>query len=505
MKSKNKQRKINQKKKRQNKSTTKSSGNSQQEAQSTSSPTNNHANISTTTRANCNKNKLSKDITSVSNKLSKTIPYSQDSSISLQTNNQSLSKSLSNSHTNECKLIISRDPYCIRFSLIFKAVNFLINTKDLETVFNKHVYYSKYAESEHIPRFGLDLTSWPIFYLQNESFSSCPSEPLPKMSEEVKPMSARAAQRPSYLIERDRHVFGGCMDEEAEDEFFISSGAVYQSWPYVYEPGYRVKPLIDYKSIKPRLSRSLNCLNTPLDEDTHGDGGSNEDEALPAYSLENFEINLFHVNEAKKSGGKKKRRRIKRIEMTVDDFNEIYNQNLIDSDNLVIRDMNEDGLSSASFLSVSFSSECLSNYNCENPIQNLTNNNNNLYYYYYSESEDDEEDSDGSDDDDSDSFIAYKRRHAIGLPISNGEGQLRQHNADLNSSVRSLKRCRLSNALSEQNNHQNGSLCFGEDRKKKRVCFLSQKKVNDSYYYLKDYALLANQHERNMYTSTLII
>lgn len=49
--------------------------------------------------------------------------------------------------------------------------------------------------------------------------------------------------RPSYIIEKDTHVFGGCVDEDADDEFFISSGAVYQSWPYVYEPGYQMQPL----------------------------------------------------------------------------------------------------------------------------------------------------------------------------------------------------------------------------------------------------------------------
>jgi len=104
-----------------------------------------------------------------------------------------------------------------------------------------------------------------------------------------------AKARPSYIIERDCHIFGGCVDDDADDEFFISSGAVYQSWPYVYEPGFRSIPLPHRSSAK-HLSVSDERIDYYLEEDT----GLNPDRsmsshALPCYYLDNYGINLFHT------------------------------------------------------------------------------------------------------------------------------------------------------------------------------------------------------------------
>jgi hypothetical protein len=452
-----------------------------------------------------------------------------DSSVQINpTTSPLLSKSpsadLANETTNSVPAtnskIIPRDPYCVRFNLIFDLIHFLINLDSLRPALHDILTYFD-TSIPQVHMFSLTSTNTsntiPLLYIQADYL-----HPINQQEDEkTSPLSSSTKltrtqhHRPSYLIERDRHVFGGCMDDEAEDEFFISSGAVYQSWPYVYEPGFRIEPLT---VIKRRMSRSLSCIETTLNgQDAWCDGNSEAaDEAdLPAYSLDNYEINLFHVNSGdEKTKLKKKRRRIKRIEITENDFNEIYSQNLIDADNLVIQEEgNFDNNSlTQSLQSNSFSSECLSSSNC-NP-ENLTGNNN-IYYYYYSESE---EESEEDEDDDSDSFIAYKRRHAIGLPMSgNSNNEMHANNLTQNtvmlnnagvvgSTVKQLHQqpCRLSNSFSKQNNNY-GSLCFGGADLKRKVCFLSQNKVSESYF--NDYALLTGQHERlhNMYTSTLIV
>lgn len=71
----------------------------------------------------------------------------------------------------------------------------------------------------------------------------------------------------------------------------LSSGAVYQSWPHVYEPGFRIKPLPQ------RMSNLLSCsddqinyFETELDQTSFNDPCE-----LPSYSLDNYGINLFHT------------------------------------------------------------------------------------------------------------------------------------------------------------------------------------------------------------------
>jgi hypothetical protein len=108
------------------------------------------------------------------------------------------------------------------------------------------------------------------------------------------PTTRVAKTRPSYIIERDCHIFGGCVDDNADDEFFISSGAVYQSWPYVYEPGFRSIRL-PHRSAK-HLSVSDERIDYFLEKDTGSNPGSSmSSHALPSYYLDNYGINLFHT------------------------------------------------------------------------------------------------------------------------------------------------------------------------------------------------------------------
>lgn len=154
--------------------------------------------------------------------------------------------------------------------------------------------------------------------------------------------------RPSYIIERDCHVFGGCVDDDAEDEFFISSGAVYQSWPYVYEPGYQMEPLPQ------TCPNYLSVSDEQIDYSREHEQNSlfvDQPNELPSYSLDNYGINLFHIESQQKH---KKTRRKRQ-----------HNGSYI--------------------LSTSSS-------------------------YFDSDMSSDE-----SSDDDSDSYRAYKQRHAIGL------------------------------------------------------------------------------------------
>ena len=120
-------------------------------------------------------------------------------------------------------------------------------------------------------------------------------------SELTSPASVAKRARPSYIIERDCHVFGGCMDEDALDEFFISSGAIYQSWPYVYEPGFQLVPLVEYVNYP--LWRSAAEINYYEQTNAHK---SDYESQLPSYSINNYEINMMHVLD---SGSKKQKKR----------------------------------------------------------------------------------------------------------------------------------------------------------------------------------------------------
>jgi hypothetical protein len=137
--------------------------------------------------------------------------------------------------------------------------------------------------------------------------------------------------RPAYLIEKTCHIFGGYenidSDDNEDDEFFVSSGAVYQSWPYVYEPGFKLIPLVDIDLINNSLSKSdnfvdyLNLEKANNNETTHSSNHDDQmtmeeqydsynntsSQELPSYSLKNYGINLMHVK--KDNNGKKKRKK----------------------------------------------------------------------------------------------------------------------------------------------------------------------------------------------------
>lgn len=171
--------------------------------------------------------------------------------------------------------------------------------------------------------------------------------------------------RPNYLIERDCHVFGGCVSDDADDEFFISSGAVYQSWPYVYEPGYQMHPLPQLPS--PLLSISDEQIDYTSELDSLTNHTNKQPAELPSYSLQNYGINFFHIEQPYKKNKKHKKR----------------------------RPHNNNSLSTSSSI---FESD-------------LT--------------------SDDSSDDDSDSYRAYKYRHAIGLNSFNQQYNSQSSLSDL--------------------------------------------------------------------------
>jgi len=253
----------------------------------------------------------------------------------------------------------------------------------------------------------------------------------PKREEEEecclnKPTTIYKKPRPSYLIERDCHIFGGCVDDDAQDEFFISSGAVYQSWPYVYEPGFRLIPLLPYNERINSLARSDNRINYLLNDhnlqnnlninnsqlncknnNNNNNNNSPYDELLPtSYSLDNFEINLFHIvnktNNNNSSNNNKKHRRSRKKKRIPQKKKTTYNSNneLVYSSSL--------GSIDSSYLDSSIT-------DCDD-FDNNNNNNNN---------EDDDETCSimssysSASSDDSESFKAYKKRHEIGLNNSN--------------------------------------------------------------------------------------
>ncbi len=94
-------------------------------------------------------------------------------------------------------------------------------------------------------------------------------------------------------------MFGGCSDEDADDEFFISSGAVYQSWPYVHEPGFNMKPLPQLPLAKLSISDetiNYSAFDTAFADTTNNNGNNQDMEQLvelTTYSLHNYGINLL--------------------------------------------------------------------------------------------------------------------------------------------------------------------------------------------------------------------
>ena len=266
------------------------------------------------------------------------------------------------------------------------------------------------------------LFKW-LDQLNNINQIKCkPIQLQPKREEEEecclnKPTTIYKKPRPSYLIERDCHIFGGCVDDDAQDEFFISSGAVYQSWPYVYEPGFRLIPLLPYNERINSLARSDNHINYLLNNHNlqnnlninnsqlncnNNNNNSSFDELLPtSYSLDNFEINLFHIvnktnnnssNNNKKLRRSRKKKRIQQKKKTT------YNSN----NELVYS-------SSLGSIDSSYLDSSITDYD------DFDNNNN----------EDDDETCSimssysSASSDDSESFKAYKKRHEIGLNNSN--------------------------------------------------------------------------------------
>ena len=176
-------------------------------------------------------------------------------------------------------------------------------------------------------------------------------------SESIPKLLANVKQRPSYLIEKNTHIFGG-IDEDEDDEFFISSGAVYQSWPYIYEPGFKLIPIIELEEINQVLSKSDNFVfSYSNDNDNKNNSNENVDDIndneelaeyeLPSYSLKNYGINLIHVDEKKSK--KKKRRRIRsrsidNLQDTIRNENCYYSNSSFsdDSDSDIYDDSSED-------------------------------------------------------------------------------------------------------------------------------------------------------------------
>ena len=248
--------------------------------------------------------------------------------------------------------------------------------------------------------------------------------------------------RPSYIIEKDCHIFGGCVDDDASDEFFLTSGAVYQSWPYLFEPGFRSIPLFNIESNL--MSRSDDQIEYPLhDQDFdfdspdsngmfHNNFNTNLNE-LPSYSLDNFEINLFHVNQ---SGQKKvKKKKLTRQKMKK---------------------------SSAYSSSINLSTS--SSYMMESDV-----------------------DSSGSEtsDDDSDSYRAYKYRHAIGLNTNLNYSNNRSQSSlseNLNQPTHSpsSNNARLRLTTSFNYEEKQSGLDNGSWRNLKNTRFFSQHQVNAS-------------------------
>jgi len=258
------------------------------------------------------------------------------------------------------------------------------------------------------------------------------NSPVQFESKQTRELNENKKPRPSYLIERDCHIFGGCLDDDAQDEFFISSGAVYQSWPYVYEPGFQLVPLLTFEETCHILSRSDNRINY-LASDCQSSLNqlnclaSNSFDELPSYSLDNFEINLFHVvnksnstNNRKqhKASVKRKKKRSIRKKPT--------NPPVYDENNQLVYLSSLNSIESCSVLNSTFTDD-------EDGCTFSSSE--------YSES--------SSSSDDSESFKAYKKRHEIGL--NSNLNYTRNSFDDLNKVNRYCSQLSLSE-LKENNN-----------------------------------------------------
>lgn len=138
-----------------------------------------------------------------------------------------------------------------------------LTRKELEnyTVDRSHLLFQRTTSSMDIKAFESTSCS-PNQLLLSSNSKSCANIFLNSCGVGATAVSSQKSiqkSRPSYIIEKDTHVFGGCVDEDADDEFFISSGAVYQSWPYVYEPGYQMQPLPQRAPVQ--LSMSDEAIN----------------------------------------------------------------------------------------------------------------------------------------------------------------------------------------------------------------------------------------------------
>ena len=297
---------------------------------------------------------------------------------------------------------------------------------------------------------------------EEENSEAIDSTCAPIKIEECRNSNKRA--RPSYLIERDCHVFGGCMDDDAQDEFFISSGAIYQSWPYVYEPGFQLVPLIEIVNYP--ISKSATQINfqhqNMLKNNNHYSANfiDSHDE-LPSYSINNYEINMLHVDV------KKKKRRTRRKKQNKVLKPALVNRNSIDSS------VEEEISSFSSFLSCSMSNESNSSYAEESS-------------------------------DDSESIIAYKKRHAAGLNFNSYYNRCNSHlnlsntsNDNTNKSSILSKQARSSNDNYKKNSreslkiYQRLATSYYDNNPSnnlKRIRFLSQKRMDfnhqaDEYIY----------------------
>jgi hypothetical protein len=249
----------------------------------------------------------------------------------------------------------------------------------------------------------------------------------------------------------------------------MTSGAVYQSWPYLYEPGFRIQPLIQYDELwnsYQRISKSCNNLDLNFCSNSNGfdSAGCGNSYDLPAeYCLDNnFAINLVNTKEDRKNIKRLRKKRSKNS-----DKNSFCDSSLSQTSDFVSH-------------------------------TDLSDN-------------DDDYESDMFDDDDSDSYIEYKRRHAIGLfPMSMLHSNQTSHQ-NSSSSTRSLNkrsRMRLANSYcceedflddcwSSEEGTATTNFNSNLQNRKKYMNFLSQKRLGENYFNPNDYYILMQQHFNN--------
>lgn len=361
--------------------------------------------------------------------------------------------------------LIPHGIHCIRFTKLIEMVNALADLIERRLVHDTTVLDLSPRLNDLID-FCLPIT------LTMPSVDDVPSGQMKRSN----------TTRASYIIEKDTHVFGGCMEEEAGDEFFISSGAVYQSWPYVYEPGYSQYSQVDetISLLSHRMSKSVDCLTTLSlcsDYDSHSmrcgsSSKNNSVSSIAAYSLKNFDvINLVTHNRAVS-----KRRR---------------NKHSLNSES-------DDQLTTDS-----------------NSYDNLDETN----------------DDDFDEDDNSESYLEYKKRHAMGLPSPASVYQYSSSqqttagsnykrisfsldcnrlvsNLDLESEFDNTDEYESSSSecLNNHQHHQTGfnvntanntnNIWPGVNSNNNRLIFLSQKKVGRRYYHPNDYYLLMRVNKK---------